>query len=170
MKYTKAGDAQRVRAKHEAASHSRQDIGRGLKLYNLEWRYPNAVWRALARARKESLRRKLAARGLSKQSWQRLAVAAGLEIKVPGYVARAVPTTGRTYPENAVAKRVGRGGRFSIRFMNLQPTVQIAQVGGRAAWQRALNGPAKSFATSLRKGVFRDLAQVSRRYPGLRVN
>src|SRR5215468_3277194 len=48
-------------------------IHRGGKIsYSLKFRYPDRLWRAIQRARAIDLKKRLAARGLAKQSWYKL--------------------------------------------------------------------------------------------------
>lgn len=137
------------------------------KRYALENRYPDAVWSRITSHLKKGLQRRIKARGLSKQSWLKLAEAVGLKVKAPGFVAKAIPSTGQTYPGNAQARRVRVRGRSAIFFTNSQPTVQSPYAKGRSALQRAITGRTKYFATNLKKGVFSEIQKIARAYPGL---
>jgi hypothetical protein len=167
--FTKSASASRIRENHNRQKATRADVGNGSKLYFLDNRYPNPMWSRLKRARAASLKRKLAARGLAKQSWAQLAYLAGLSITVPAYVLKAVASTGRTYPENVTASRLRKGRAFGIFFENAQPTANLAYVGGPRAVQRAINGRVKFFARNMEKGVFTSLRKIAAAYPGLRL-
>jgi hypothetical protein len=164
-KGTKAAKVTTIRANHSAMKHVTYDVGNGRQKYNLGYRYPDRVWRAIQGKRAEALKRKLAARGLSKRSWQMLASAAGLEITVPGYVAKAVASTGKTYPENAAASRIRDGRKFGIKFENSQPT--LAWTGGLRAIRGAIRGREKHFRTNMEKGALFDIRQIAAKYPGM---
>lgn len=166
---TKTASAKNIRERIAAREFTRADAGSGRKLYYLKNLYPDPVWNKLQASLRASAKRKLAARGLSKQSWAQLAAAAGLRITVPAFVQKAIATTGKQYPDNVSASRVHRGKKFGITFENAQPTVQTFFVGGRRALQRAINGRAKFFATNMKKGVFTSLRKIAAAYPGLRI-
>jgi hypothetical protein len=90
-------------------------------------------------------------------------------VSAPAFVAAAVATTGKQYPENVSASRVRARGRWGISFVNRQPTVQVPAVGGRRAVARALKGRMSYFRQNLRRAVFSELGRIAQRYPGLKV-
>ncbi len=142
---------------------------RGFIAYYLKNRYPDALWSKIEAARKTSLETKLKARGLAKKSWQMIAAALGLEIRVPGFVQKAIASTGKQYPENATATRLKTRAGYGIFCENASPLMAAAGVRGLAALQRALNGRAKYAATNFLKGVFFDLKKIQAKYPGMKV-
>lgn len=144
------------------------DIGNGRKTYWLENRYSDAIWSKIEQQKKAALRRKLRARGLSKQSWHLLGMRIGLEIVAPSYVKRAVATTARSYPENATARKTNTRDKVGIYLSNKQPTV--SQIGGRIALLKAINGRVGYFRRQLKAGTFNDLAKIAKAYPGLKIN
>ena len=165
INYTPAANVAKIRAAVEDREFTTID-GKKYYLKNL---YPNATWSKITRSRKASLKKKLRARGISKASWLALARAAGLTIEAPGFVSAAEPTSGRQYPENASARRERVQGRWGIFFVNRQPTVQTPFVKGRSAIARAIRGRQKFFDRNLKLGVLRDLQQIARAYPGLKI-
>ncbi len=167
IRHTDAATVGKIRDHENSRDFRTLDAGHGRKTYNLNWRYPDAVWRQIEQARKTSLERKLKARGLSKQSWQMLADLLGLVVKAPAFVRRAVASTGLSYPQNARVRRSRTADKFGIWLSNAQPTV--AAINGRAALLKAINGRVAYFFTNLRKGTFTDLAKIAARYPGLRL-
>lgn len=138
----------------------------GFVIYPLKGRrYPNELWALISRRRTQSLLKRLRARGLAKQSWLRLAEQLGVEIAHPGYVNRAIPSTGTAHPENT-SVQIERGpGRILITTNNAQPTV-VAIDGG--AFQRAIEGRAKFYSKNVQLGVFDDVTKIARQYPGLK--
>lgn len=158
---TPAGRAARERAFRTAK--------KGLLVYWLDHRYPDALWRSIKRARAANLKAALASRGLSKRTWLELARLIGFDIKAPGFVKKAKPSVGEgKFAANFTLRRAaGQSGRMSLTLTNAQPT--IVKLRGGAILQRAITGRVKYFETSLRKGVFDDLVQVARRYPGIRI-
>ncbi len=149
---------------------SRQKARRSKKgklFYSLENHYPDALWAKIVTARKASLTRKLRARGLAKQSWQRIARVLGIDTKVPGYVAKATPSRGPAHPENASASRIIASGRYGIHASNSYPLIDLPTVRGRQALQRAINGRVKFFQKNLQHGVFWDLKKIAQKYPGI---
>jgi hypothetical protein len=165
IKYTPAAKVATIRANVESRKFTTVDG----KVYFLENRYPDRVWSRISKSRKANLKKKMKARGLSKASWLALARAAGLSIAAPGFVSGAQATSGQTYPENAIVRRVKVQGRWGLFFENHQPTVQTPFVKGRGALARAIRGRQKFFEANLKRGVFSDLQQIARAYPGLEV-
>ena len=140
----------------------------GMIWYNVrQHRQPNTIWTSIRRKNREALKKALAARGLAAQSWLKLATLAGLVIKVPGYVRRALPSTGRTY-ENETYKQTTGTEKSGIYFATTQPTLR--SINGDRILSRSLAGRVKYFETSLKKGVFTELRTIAARYPGLRAN
>ena len=140
----------------------------GMIWYNVrQHRQPNTIWNSIRRKNREALKKALAARGLAAQSWLKLATLAGLVIKVPGYVRRALPSTGRTY-QNETYKQTTGTEKSGIYFATTQPTLR--SISGDRILSRSLAGRVKYFETSLKKGVFTQLRTIAARYPGLRAN
>jgi hypothetical protein len=136
--------------------------------YNVrQHRLPNSIWNAIRRKNRAALKEALGARGLAAQAWLKLATLAGLVIKVPGYVRRALPRTGRTY-QNETYKQTTGTEKSGIYFATTQPTLRA--IGGDRILSRALSGRVKYFETSLKKGVFTQLRTIASRYPGLRAH
>lgn len=139
--------------------------GRNL-LYYMENRYPNALWSRLKDRRAALIRTKLAARGLSKQSWLQVGDALGIKVDAPEYVRNARATTGQIY-ENVKASSKVSSGKIEITFSNGQPTVNA--IGGGQALKRAIQGRIKYFENNAEHSVFADVKQIARAYPGLKI-
>lgn len=139
----------------------------GFIAYYLRNRYPNALWAAMSARRKTSLIAKLKARGLARKSWLDIARKLGLRIQFPGYVANAVASTGKEYPQNTRVSFQRRTGKLQINFENSQPTVN--KIGGGQALQRAVDGRYKFFLRNLALGTFDSVAKIARQYPGIKV-
>jgi hypothetical protein len=137
----------------------------GYLYYYMENRYPNDLWRALVGRRAASRKKKLAARGLSKQSWLRLAQQLGTPIKARDYVANAVPTTGQQYQNTSVRIQKGKGTLLIVT-ANSQPTV--VKLGGAREFQAAIDGREKFFVRNIGLRVFNDAAKIAKQYPGMK--
>lgn len=137
------------------------------KKYKSEWRVSDSVWAELLRIRRERLANKLAARGISKQSWQRLAAKLGEPIAAPAFVGRAKTPTGADPSSHVFAREHHSRDRYSIELVNDWDSVKTFGAGGRRAMQVAITGRASFFRRNLKAGVFDDMKQVSRAYPGL---
>lgn len=129
--------------------------------YKYSWKYPDAVWRQITEQRKASLEYKLARRGLSKQSWFKLAEELGLEIKVPGYV-RKIPLN---IQKNFQTERRQTEDSYFLSVVNAQPTIN--RIGGERIARKAIAGRINYFKTNLAKGVLNEADKVARAYPGL---
>jgi hypothetical protein len=185
LRLVPAASVGKIRASYDEAIFSAQPAGlytpksgrEGVKLtkhgfvkYFLMNRYPDALWNDMSERRKASLLRKLGARGLAKQSvWQIAVERLGLKISAPGYVAGALASTGKRYPENTSVRLERRTGRLQISFTNSQPTINQERVGGRRALQQAIDNRVRYFMTNIARGVFDDVKNIAKRYPGMRV-
>lgn len=163
VRFTPAAKAAKIRDSVERRPFTTLDG----KRYKLSHRYPDALWRRLEAQKKQGLQRKLRARGLSKQSWQRVADAIGLRVSASGLVVKALASDGKSHPENFRATRLRAGARYGLTFENAQPTVQSRFVRGRAALRRAIAGRVKYFERNLRLGVLTDIREIARAYKGL---
>ena len=179
IKFTPALQIQKVRSRYDNATfttqratiyspkHPRAGRSGNLK-YFLGNRYPNALWSAISKRRKERLLKILAARGLSKRGWYKIAQALGIQIAVPGYVTKATPSTGREY-DDVSAKTVTTKRGAGVTIINAQPTANLDRVGGVRALKRAIDGRVKYFQENVRREVFNDIKQIARAYPGMKV-
>lgn len=136
--------------------------------YYLANRYPDALWSQIEARRQKSLRAKLKARGLAKHSFFAITAALDLDVRIPGYVKKAVARTGRDYDARnvSVSRRTGLESA-GIAFEDRQPTVNLAKIGGARALQRAINGRVRYFERNLVKKVFDSAKDIARRYPGV---
>jgi hypothetical protein len=136
----------------------------GKLIYNLNNRYPLALWLAIQKSRAKSLKAKIGAIGYAKKSWWIIGIKLGLPVK-GGRFTKAVPQTGVEYPGDFTISRKNTSDGLEISFTNAQPTVNL--VNGKDALQKAINGRVQFFTTNVKKGVFDSMAQIARAYPGL---
>lgn len=137
----------------------------GNVVYFLGNRYPNALWQAIQKRRRQDLAKKIKARGLAKKSWYLIAEKLGIRINVPSYVQNAVATTGKAYFEDIEATERYDKDLLEIKIRNEQPTVN--SVGGEQVLQQAIDGRVKFFIQNMSRAVFDSLEKISRKYPGL---
>jgi hypothetical protein len=187
MGYTKAASVSGIRKRHDAhkfvslpanaytpstpaglRSRAQAKIdAHGNLLYFLGNNYPPALWNVIDRKRKADLERELHARGLAKKSWLYVARALKIPLTAPGYVAKAIPTTGREYPQNITARKLIDNNKVIVSFLNAQPTVNA--IGGKRALQNAINGRVKFFLANMKTGVFNSMQEIAKKYPGLKL-
>ena len=187
VRHTPAAKVSAMRARQEQARYSAQPASlytprspsgrrhragvkptkRGFIRYHLANRYPAELWKKIVTRRKASLARKIRARGLARRSWLMIADALGLKIAVPSYVKGAVATTGKNYATNVSVGRRRSVAGVGITIVNSQPTVNLPNVGGAAALQKAINGRVNYFAQNLKRGVFRSAQRIAKAYPGV---
>ena len=164
-------DAARFTAQPETLYEPKYRLRRHPKnnkiLYNLTYKYPGELWSAITEARAADLKKKIAARGLAKQSWLKIARMLGLSVHAPSYVENAVATTGKTYDEDETAEVQRTSGGVNYHFENSQPTVNA--IGGEEALQAAMDGRTLFFVNNIERGVFEDLGQAAKKYPGVKV-
>jgi hypothetical protein len=145
----------------------RRRVAGGKIVYNLNRRYPAALWNAIQKARAIDLKRRLAARGLAKQSWYKLGLLLGVAVEAPDYVKNAVPTTGKTYKDERVDVQKGDASNV-IKLETTQPT--LVAIDGEGALQRAVQGRIAYFYKNVTKDVFGKLADIAKKYPGITIN
>jgi hypothetical protein len=104
--------------------HRRARVAGGKVLYNLSRRYPPKLWAAIQKARAIDLKRRLAARGLAKQSWYKLGLQLGLAVDAPDYVKNAVATTGKAYQDEKTQVVKGTASNV-ITIETSQPTLNV---------------------------------------------
>jgi hypothetical protein len=165
IKFTPALQVQKIKANYEKRPVQVVDG----KLYFLpasgtKRKYPVSLWLKILAAKKRSLDRRLAARGLAKKAWSQLAQTLGIAVKIPAAFSKA-EHRGKDYPQNATATENKSGAAFYIQGRN----TRLYARGTVAAINRGINGRAKFFATNLRKGVFKKNSEIAARYPGLSV-
>jgi hypothetical protein len=128
------------------------------------WRLPDAVWSGIQTQIKNGIKRRKDARGLSKKSWLQAAKSLGLDISVPGYVAKSTTPKG-DYPQNATASEKTDGRGFFIQVTNERTYSPSVLDAIRAA----MRGRTNFFKKNLRLGVFKKTSEIAARYPGLKV-
>ena len=180
VKFTPALQVQRTRARHDSATFTTQPASiytpkhsRGSRSGNIKYclgnRYPDVLWSAISTRRKQRLLKILGARGLSKKSWWKIAQKLGIQIAVPGFVTKATASTGRDY-DDVDAKSVSSRRSAGVTISNAQPTANLDRVGGGRALKRAIAGRVKFFQENVRREVFKDVKQIARAYPGMKVS
>lgn len=138
------------------------------KLYNLENKYPTPLWNAINAQIRTRLAEKVVRRGLSRNSWWLMAEKMGISIEVPGYI-RKVEVKGVDLRSNVSAIRgTSRTGKATLGGTNAQPTI-AGPLRGQSILDRAIRGRVRYFEENLRRGVFADVAQIAKKYPGLTV-
>jgi hypothetical protein len=86
---------------------ARRKLRSGKVLYNMSFRYPDKLWAAIQRARAESLKKRVRARGLAKQSFYKLGLLLGLGVEAADFVKRAVPRGGKPFRDEQVSVAKG---------------------------------------------------------------
>jgi hypothetical protein len=135
----------------------------GGKTYLMNWRMPDAVWAAIQKQMRDSLKRRKDARGLAKKSWVQAAEKLGLTLKVPNYVSKAT-AKGGDYPQNAQAEEKQNGAEFFIQITN-ERTYSRSVID---AIRAAIRGRTRFFQNNLRRGVFKKTADIAAKYPGIK--
>lgn len=140
------------------------DLGRGQKKYKLTNHYPDPIWALIEARLAASLKAKLNARGYAKQTWWELAQVLGVKIAAPGYV-QAASVAGHTNRENVGAERMNSDGKYTLYIENTSPLLRFTDA--KQAFFSAVAGRVKYIQRNLALGVFNDLSQVAKRFPGL---
>lgn len=148
-------------------SVARRHLRSGRVLYKLSWRYPDALWGAIQEARARDLHRRIAARGLAKQSWLKIGEMLGLAVEAPAYVKKAVARTRRDYPQDERVRVLRGNGFIGYEFENSQPTVNA--IHGERQLQEAIDGRVRYFLNNVSRDVFDSLAAIAKKYPGIEI-
>lgn len=152
--------------------------GKKQPLYNKKTgrpqRFRNDVWAKIQAKRALMLSLLLQARGLSAQSWYRLARLIGFEVKAPAYVKSALPYKRRAVGSvnaNVSIIRSGIGsGKYGLEITNRMPKLQFhPKPAGLNALFSAISGRIGFFKRNLSKGVFKDAAATAAKYRGISV-
>ena len=144
----------------------RRNVRNGRVLYKLTNRYPDTLWQKIQQARNKDIKKKIAARGLAKQSWWIIGNLLGLNVPAPAYVTRAIPTSGKTYKDETA--RVDRqGAEVAYEFENSQPTINA--IDGAKILQKAIDGRVNYFLTNVSREVFDKMESIAKKYPGVTV-
>jgi hypothetical protein len=161
MRGTKVAVAGKIRKRFKTSRFVHFD-GKTYYLGNL---YSDELWAAVQVMRRDSLAKKLKARGLARQSWWLMGQQI-LPFDAPAFVKDALASSGREHPENIEVKAEGSNKRFTLEITNDQPTVLIDQVNGRRAFINAVNKRTSFYRQNLRRGVFDNIANIAKKYPG----
>ncbi len=127
-------------------------------------KYLDGTWSGIQEYRKRLLIKKLGARGLAKRSWLELGISFGQNIKAPGYVVGAI-SKGHTGRENVSARQQPSTRGYGLVIQNSSPLLQFSDA--RRAFFSAVAGRRRFYETNVAKGVFNDLKQVAKKYPGM---
>lgn len=117
-------------------------------------------------ALKAELEKALGRRGLAKLTWVLIGDDLGLDIPAPGYVGKAKKNAG-AYRDACRGKKTFNRGKFVIELYTTGQTVLSPGGKGNAALRAAMSGRARFFDTNMKKGVFRSMDKIAKKYPGL---
>lgn len=130
------------------------------------WRVPNAVWSQIQSLRKQSLTRRLAAIGLSKQSFYLLAKRLGYEIAAPGFVKAAKAKSGDTDRDVSI-RRDATPDKYGVTITNAMPILRYDPPSGTQAFFSALSGRIGFYKKNLAMGVFDSVSRTAAKYKGV---
>ncbi len=109
----------------------------------------------------------LKSRGLAKASWFQIGAALGLPMKTPaGYVMAAIGSDGRAYQNGSGTHRDTKAESV-YELINMMPALAGGGLDGAGIVERAMATRVSAFDHALKHGVFKDLVEVSKKYPGL---
>ena len=121
-----------------------------------------------AALKKAWIERALKSRGLAKASWSQIAGALGVTLKsLPGFAENPAGSDGKFYL-NGTSLRTANASSLTYTLQNAMPALALGGgLNGEGIATRALATRETAFAIALEKGVFADIEQVAKRYPGL---
>jgi hypothetical protein len=123
--------------------------------------------KALA-AQKARLKELIARVGLAKQSWLEIATKLNLNLptKAPGYV-NSAKVKGKTISHPVSGQELPSGKKFSIVITNADKV--MIKAFGKGAFLKAIGGRAGYFYRNQKKGVFKKVDDIAKKYRGLKV-
>lgn len=167
IKKTKKATIRSIKRSDEARAPWRTyDLGNGMKKYNLENRYPNAVWGKIQSRMRESLNRKYNARELARRVWVEVLNKLGQKVEATGQAQKA-QSKNFVAASAAGVKRTNGTGNYAVEIEN--SFGKNRWVGAAQALFGAIAGRRKFFLQNVAKGVFNDLKTVAAKYPGMEV-
>jgi len=110
-------------------------------------------------------REALDARGLAHKTWNQIAEALGLDLKIPQWVKSAKDPRGVSRQEGLAAKIIDQAVCI-VEIVNRNPLV-VGKLDGEAILAGALRDREKAFMIDVEKGVFEDMERRAKRYPGI---
>ena len=141
------------------------DLGHGTRHYYLKNRYPDALWVEMTKRIADGFDRRLATVGLSRRAWWELGIRVQSGMTAPPEVRRAVSPRGHTGRENVAVARAGSPDKFTLAIENASPLIRWSN--SSQAFYSAVRGRRRYFEQNLAHGVFNDMAQVAKKYPGM---
>jgi hypothetical protein len=134
------------------------------KFVNAKWRLPDATWQKVQERRKELIRRI----GTAKKSWYLLArrMDIALPKAPPGYVTKST-VNGKELTEEV--RHTRKVSMSKVGFLIENFTKAAIRGAGRAALLKAINGRTGYFYRNVKKGVFKKVATIAKKYPGMKV-
>ncbi len=115
---------------------------------------------------KPEMQELLKRRGLAKQSWLAIAEKLMTPVKAPGYVTKAT-VKGNAYDHEVKVSDKKSGGLFKLIIENSMLTTVRSM--GRVALLKAINGRTSYFKANLKRGVFKKVSTIAKKYPGMKV-
>lgn len=154
------------RSQQERPPWRTYDLGRGQKKYYLENRYPNAVWAKIQARLRETLAMKFQARELARRVWVEIIRKLGQRIEATG---QAQSAKSGTFVASSAAgvERFRQEGAYAVEIENSYG--KNRWVGAAQALFSAIAGRRKYFERNVATGVFNDLQQVAKKYPGITI-
>lgn len=142
------------------------DLGAGQKKYYLENRYPNALWAKIQARLEQSLAMKFQARELARRVWVEIIKKLGQRVEASGQ-AQAAKSGTFVASSAAGVERIRSTGVYGVEIEN--SFGKNRWVGAAQALFAAIAGRRKFFERNVATGVFRDLEQTAKKYPGMTV-
>ncbi len=131
------------------------------------WHVPNAVWSTIEKLRAQSLKQRIAAIGLSKQSFYLIAKKLGFDIAAPAFVKAAVNKQGRDTDSDARIQREQSENKYALMIQDTMPILKFSPPAGKQAFFSALAGRINFYKANVAHGVFDSVAKTAAKYKGV---
>ena len=131
------------------------------------WTIPDDAWSDLMESKKEDFGEKKARIGLAAQTWLQIAQDLQLQVDAQKRVVNAKVGGAIKRHRASGVKEKSDEHDFVIYIAYDNPIGRYA--GARSALTKAINGRVGFFRNNVRRGVFDNLSEVAKKYPGLNV-
>lgn len=135
------------------------------KKYFLGNKYPNALWSAIQDKITQSLKIKLQAIGLARRAWYEIGIKVAGKVRSDRATKKA-KSPGFTPGSDTKVTKTSLGPIYYVKIENNSPLIRYSD--SATALFGALAARANYFKRNLAKGVFDDMNNVLKRYPGFK--
>ena len=134
------------------------------KIYCLTNRFGDSTWAKISAFRKGQMKQALARRGLSRAGWSRI----GRDLDLPSGSSNIKAGLEKYVAHLVSGQKKQSGGKISMR-IDYGIMAGILGAGAQRALENAVLGRQKYFSMNVKRGVFKKVATMAKKYPGIKI-